>query len=87
MKITIEIPDLKKTEVLDNFYDLFGRGEDLTEEEKAIFLENYLIDYINKNVKRQQSKVASDVAREPIITAPDIVIKTKEIISIEAMEL
>ena len=87
MKITIEIPDLQKTEVLDNFYDLFGRGEDLTEEEKAIFLENYLIDYINKNVKRQQSKVASDVAREPIITAPDIVIKTKEIISAEPIEL
>ena len=86
MKIIIEIPDLQKTEVLDSFYDLFGRGEDLTEEEKAIFLENYLIDYINRNVKRQQAKVASDAARQPIVAAPDIVIKTKEIISAEPIE-
>ena len=87
MKIIIEIPDLQKTEVLNNFYDLFGRGEDLTEEEKAIFLENNIIDYINKNVKRQQAKTASDVAREPIVSAPDIIVKTKEIISAEPIEL
>ena len=87
MKIIIEIPDDKKTEVLNSFYKLFGRGEDLTEEDKAIFLENHLIDYINRNVKRQQAKIASDTAKEPILAADDIIIKTKEIISAEFIKL
>ena len=87
MKIIIEIPDLQKTEVLNSFYKLFGRGEDLTEEDKAIFLENHLIDYINRNVKRQQAKIASDTAKEPILAADDIIIKTKEIISAEFIKL